>query len=284
MKKGNAIITLNNPCHEDWDSMSATDKGRYCAACQKTVIDFTLMTDGQILDIFKKAGSNSPCGNFLNTQLDRPLIDTRYKTSVGAVLAKRVAAVFLLLQSATTALAQQAKKQVPATQSVNKNNVAKNQLRQIKGKVVDITTHIPQAGVQVSISGTNSSTVSDINGLFSLDVPPEWHEKTLTLIGVPASEHQSVDSIVIDLTNYDGHEILMYGHQQTRHATAVSDLVTIQPGIYQKRGSYNTNTDGGRNSGNLYIIDGVEVPKAKPTLWQRITKPFRKKHHADEAK
>ena len=34
-------ISIPEPCHEDWSKMTPTEKGRYCKACSKEVIDFT---------------------------------------------------------------------------------------------------------------------------------------------------------------------------------------------------------------------------------------------------
>jgi hypothetical protein len=36
------------PCHEDWDKMTDAEKGRFCSSCQKTVIDFSKMSDREI--------------------------------------------------------------------------------------------------------------------------------------------------------------------------------------------------------------------------------------------
>ncbi len=65
-------VQVKEPCHENWQNMTANEKGRFCASCQKTVVDFTLMNDRQILDHLSKA-SGSTCGRFANDQLDREL-------------------------------------------------------------------------------------------------------------------------------------------------------------------------------------------------------------------
>lgn len=56
--------------------MSAMDKGRFCASCQKAVIDFTSMSDRQLAEFFKKPVS-STCGRFQPEQLDRDIIIER---------------------------------------------------------------------------------------------------------------------------------------------------------------------------------------------------------------
>ncbi len=52
--------------------MKPEEKGKFCGSCQKTVIDFTSMSDRQIAEFFKKP-VGSTCGRFHNDQLDRPI-------------------------------------------------------------------------------------------------------------------------------------------------------------------------------------------------------------------
>lgn len=57
-------IQVSTPCHEKWEHMQTAAQGNFCNACQKTVIDFTKMTDNQLMEYFKKPGTNV-CGRFL---------------------------------------------------------------------------------------------------------------------------------------------------------------------------------------------------------------------------
>ncbi len=67
------LLTIPTPCHENWDAMTPELQGRYCGQCSKTVVDFSLMTDGQILDVLKKQ-TGGTCGRFTTQQLFRPLL------------------------------------------------------------------------------------------------------------------------------------------------------------------------------------------------------------------
>jgi hypothetical protein len=58
-------------CHEDWNKMTPVDKGRFCDSCQKAVVDFTGMSDMQLIAFFKKPSIGSVCGRFYNDQLER---------------------------------------------------------------------------------------------------------------------------------------------------------------------------------------------------------------------
>lgn len=57
------------PCHASWDAMAPNQGGRFCGACQKTVIDFTAMTDQEILSHLASSRA-SVCGRFRNEQLE----------------------------------------------------------------------------------------------------------------------------------------------------------------------------------------------------------------------
>lgn len=66
-------LSIPRPCHENWEAMTPTEKGKFCASCQKTVVDFTSMSDRQIAEFFKKPAS-SVCGRAHNDQLNRDIL------------------------------------------------------------------------------------------------------------------------------------------------------------------------------------------------------------------
>ena len=67
-------LHIATPCHEDWNQMTATDAGRFCASCSKQVVDFTAMSDTQILQ-FLAGHKGELCGRFDGDQLNRPLVE-----------------------------------------------------------------------------------------------------------------------------------------------------------------------------------------------------------------
>lgn len=66
-------LTIPTPCHENWDAMTPVDKGRFCAACQKQVMDFSNMNDRQVVEFFKKPSAGPVCGRFMQDQLQRDM-------------------------------------------------------------------------------------------------------------------------------------------------------------------------------------------------------------------
>jgi hypothetical protein len=66
-------LSIPKPCHENWNEMTPQDQGRFCGACQKTVVDFSTMSDRQLAEFFKKPVS-SVCGRFHADQLEREIV------------------------------------------------------------------------------------------------------------------------------------------------------------------------------------------------------------------
>ena len=66
-------LSIPQPCAESWAAMMPTATGRHCAACAKTVVDFTLKTDAEILAYLAGAANGRTCGRFAAGQLERPL-------------------------------------------------------------------------------------------------------------------------------------------------------------------------------------------------------------------
>jgi hypothetical protein len=65
-------IQIPEPCHENWDKMTEANQGRFCNACSKVVVDFSMMSDKEILNHISKASSKI-CGRVSDDQLNRPI-------------------------------------------------------------------------------------------------------------------------------------------------------------------------------------------------------------------
>lgn len=66
-------LSIDTPCHEQWDDMQPDSTGRFCGSCQKTVVDFTMMSDQEVLTWFSKA-SGSVCGRLHTDQMHRDIV------------------------------------------------------------------------------------------------------------------------------------------------------------------------------------------------------------------
>lgn len=63
-------ITIPEPCHENWDTMTPKDNGRFCMSCSKTVVDFTTMLPDEVQHFFVQNQNTNICGRFKKSQLD----------------------------------------------------------------------------------------------------------------------------------------------------------------------------------------------------------------------
>ena len=61
-------ISIPTPCFEDWDNMTPQEKGRHCMKCNKVVLDFTSMSDDELLNYIKNS-KEGVCGRVKDTQI-----------------------------------------------------------------------------------------------------------------------------------------------------------------------------------------------------------------------
>src|SRR5580700_8031354 len=71
---GQIQVRIDKPCSECWEQMTPEEQGRFCTACQKTVINFSGMSDSEILRTLAAGHGAGTCGRFLPGQLNRSLL------------------------------------------------------------------------------------------------------------------------------------------------------------------------------------------------------------------
>ncbi|HEY8894413.1 MAG TPA: hypothetical protein VIM79_06345, partial [Niastella sp.] len=72
-------IQIPKPCHENWDNMTPDEQGRFCGSCKKIVVDFTVMSDKELLNYISNVAGQHTCGRFSNHQLNTDIITTKSK-------------------------------------------------------------------------------------------------------------------------------------------------------------------------------------------------------------
>jgi hypothetical protein len=60
---------ISKPCHESWDEMTPQSGGRHCKECDKTVKDFTSLTNDEISTYLTEHAGEKICGRFSDDQL-----------------------------------------------------------------------------------------------------------------------------------------------------------------------------------------------------------------------
>jgi hypothetical protein len=61
---------ISKPCHENWDDMTPQSGGRHCKECDKTVKDFTGLTNDEISAYLTEHAGEKICGRFSSDQLN----------------------------------------------------------------------------------------------------------------------------------------------------------------------------------------------------------------------
>lgn len=179
-------IRLPQPCTESWNAMTPTATGRHCAACQKTVVDFTGKSDAEILTFLAQAGQHK-CGRFATSQLNRPLLASaplptqRWRAWLVAALATWGLREGL----ASPTKAQEPQAYAPATPGLTNGPTLPPELATvtIRGVVLDSAAHDNLPGVTVLLKGTTIGTSTDATGHFSLKLAArQWQAAGQTLV------------------------------------------------------------------------------------------------------
>ncbi len=165
-------ISLPTACHENWQEMTPTEKGRFCASCQKEVIDFTQMNDEKIVQVLKRSEQGF-CGRFRDTQLDRKI--EKQKSFFGLSFIKKIAATFLAIISLKKGFAQGLPRIDLKTDSVprilNQNKTLPitlpNDQAIVSGFVFD-TDNKPLQNVEVEFSPYRVFAYTDSTGYFKM--------------------------------------------------------------------------------------------------------------------
>jgi len=171
-------LNIPEPCHENWQNMTPQDQGRFCGSCQKVVVDFSVMTDKEVLDYFSKA-SQHVCGRFSNDQLNKEITARPVKKQVTWLYVwNLMLATFLMTK--TYAQGKPQIKRLPVKTTINEkpslvgwtssvlDPVAAVIPVSMKGVVLDAQTNQPVPGASINIKGTQNGTMADTSGKFLL--------------------------------------------------------------------------------------------------------------------
>jgi CarboxypepD_reg-like domain len=242
------ILSIPNPCSENWNNMIPQEKGRFCDTCQKCVVDFTAMTDAAVLDYFNK-NNGKVCGRFDKQQLDRVLIinDKLFKKRFN------IAASLLLLSSLGFGNTVKHESIMPIkTQSFFVNSkVSKSQFKtsnelffenriKVNGNIFnDENPKEPLVGASIFLKGTSIGAVTGTEGDFDFTIPKESLKDGI---------------LVVTYVGFENQEIELSKLTKTESLTFELKSLTL---------------------GEVIVVGGVSY--YKPNLWKRFTNLFRRK-------
>jgi len=67
--KSDLSLSIQKPCGENFNDFEPRNNGGFCQACQKTVIDFSSMSNEEIKTFFENRSAGKVCGRFKQSQL-----------------------------------------------------------------------------------------------------------------------------------------------------------------------------------------------------------------------
>lgn len=66
-------ITIPSPCSQNWEKMLPNTNGRFCNNCSTQVVDFTKMSDAQVLNYLNQHSKQYVCARTFASQLNRKM-------------------------------------------------------------------------------------------------------------------------------------------------------------------------------------------------------------------
>jgi carboxypeptidase-like protein len=198
MKENKYLIKVDNPCSQDWNSMTPNNAGRFCSHCSKTVIDFEKMTDAEILKVISKS-SNELCGRFNTNQLNREIAPFE---SVTHSRFQKIIAGFLLGISSAKAQQPSIKgdTSIHTTMdySLTTTRAVIGKMRYpsfIWGTVIDSARKIPVHGAVISIKNCKLDVITDSKGEFKFEIP-DTMMKDRTIMTIRTVGYDDKDVII----------------------------------------------------------------------------------------
>lgn len=218
--------------------MTPTEKGRHCQSCQKEVVDFTAMSDQQILDLFSK-NKYGLCGRFRTDQLDRQMLLRTTSSSTPWTKAGLLAASLLL---AAPAISQQTSEVRTEQQEEKYGLEGAKPMQTMTGRVLDEDGE-PLIGATILTKSKKVGTVTNLDGQFTLPLSIKEDTLVISYIGYQTQEVAIplLDTNALDITLIKGvelEEVVVKGYQVplvTKGYVMGSGLIYAKPRSISKR-------------------------------------------------
>ena len=191
------MISVPNPCNENWNSMTPKNQGRFCSSCQLEVTDFTKMDDNEIIQYFRTHQNEKICGHFRNEQIKRikiTITPAQLQNSNWSIIQQIRIAIFLVFASTLFSC----KSSDPNKHTPEIIIQQEDSLEKIKNSNYDTERRTTGKGrlnapKDVESSKTNTSHKSNINSQEILGEPKQNLEIIHETNGAAIMEFDSLD-------------------------------------------------------------------------------------------
>lgn len=149
--------------------MTPASGGRHCAACNKVVVDFTALSESEVLATLRQPGR--VCGRFQPEQ-----VHSDSEIPFGS-WARWLAAAAVALSSCGAPDPTEVR--LRTTEATSQTSMLK-----VQGRVLDKANGLPlPQALIVSLADTTHHTHTDANGHFTLQLPSYLHDSLLFVVG-----------------------------------------------------------------------------------------------------
>lgn len=161
-------ISIPKPCSEKWENFSIVPEGGFCKTCNKVVVDFTGMSQTELL-VFFKTNPAYTCGRFRTDQLRIHTLEVPYQIKPGLSLFKAgflSLLLFMVNKPIAAATAFEKNKTEINVPIYNQTILTISDEIIVKGIVVSSEDRYPLPGVNIVLKGTTIGIATDAQGRF----------------------------------------------------------------------------------------------------------------------
>ena len=194
-------------CHENWDKMQPVDQGKFCLSCTKTVVDFSQMTNQEILLHISKSRGDV-CGRFSQNQLNHKINLPGERKATWKYAWNMLLAVFLSGSAANSQIRPMQGK----VKIVNKPLEVKPDIQIMgfvtmtaphkffKARIIDADDNKPVSFASITVNQGGRQFAADASGNFSVMIKPNQPDQ---YIEISATGYESKLITLKDLTHGD---------------------------------------------------------------------------------
>lgn len=223
-------ISIAKPCTENWGNMLPAEQGRHCVSCDRSIIDFSIKTNQEILDFIKQSNGKL-CGRFNDNQLERVIAEESNSRKIS--IWEKVAAsilLFISLEKANAADLSFSAKNISFIESrtdTDKNihrqkEIEKKDTLIFKATVIDEKTNERIPFAAVIIHPYNRACQTDFDGNFELIIPS--HQKSVELTIRCIGYYDKTTTIKLDKRN------LITKNNESNNKIGLK--IALKPGIH----------------------------------------------------
>jgi hypothetical protein len=229
-------ISIPQPCHEDWQQMTRVAQGRHCQSCCKTVIDFTAMSNAEVINYL--AMHKNTCGRIEHSRLaginyELEADDKRQFSWKGLLAAASLSILFPAID--VQAEIRPKTEQLPYSSFPRGKMMVFNKVGPItiEGVVTAMEDGRAIPGVSIMVKGTPTGTETAADGRFRLKALNITDTIRISSVGhkpveMPVDRGAEILSIRLEIAPIVLNDVLVQRYaSSTRQCSTLGVVVTL---------------------------------------------------------